>query len=361
MTSAARRLRRIRWGVSESPLIKPYDLSFAQLTSYEAVWVIAEDDERRIGLGEAVPLPGYNWETLETIRVAVGKLLAAAEGETQAQLAGRCRAAWRDHPFAASAVMTALDMPLFLDHAEKRVAFPISAPVAGEWPIEKLRHALTEDRARGFEFIKVKVGRELRRDVAAARYLLTDPEAARFGFVFDANQGYSLEDALAFSRALRRSESDRLQWFEQPLDRRDWQGLAKLCRSGVPIVLDESIYDSADVRRAAELGAFGVKLKLVKNLGLVETLSLARQARERGLTVVFGNGVATDAGNLGEYLTLAAADGMFAVPSECSGFAKLRRPLLAPVLEIDGRGRVICTATAEELATRLAAFAAGVA
>lgn len=358
MSQSTRRLRRVRWGVKECPLVKAYDLSFARLTSYAAVWVLAEDEDGRIGLGEAVPLPGYNWETLETIRATVGALAADAEGLTAAQLSERCRAAWREHPFAASAVAMALDMPLFLAHAGRGGAFPISAPVAGEWPVETLREAVAQHGARGYRFLKVKVGRDLARDIAAARYLLDGAEAEGFGIVFDANQGYARDAALAFAQALGECRRDRLQWFEQPVDRQDWAGLEQLCRSGVPIVIDESIYDSADVSRAAGIGAFGVKLKLIKNFGPAETLSLARQAQERGLTVVFGNGVATDVGNLSEYLTLAAADGLFAVPSECSGFAKLSQPLLAPVLEIDARGRVACTADPRQLAERLAAFAA---
>jgi L-alanine-DL-glutamate epimerase-like enolase superfamily enzyme len=279
---------------------------------------------------------------------------------TAAQLAERCRALWREHPFAASAVATALDMPFFLDRAGPGRAFPISAPLAGEWPIERLRQAVAEYRGRGYRFLKVKIGRDLACDIEAARYLLDGSDSRGFGIVFDANQGYSREAALAFARALRDADGERLQWFEQPVDRRDWAGLEQLCGAGVPIVIDESIYDAADVSRAASIGAFGVKLKLVKNLGLVVTLSLAEEARGRGLTVVFGNGVATDAGNLSEYLALAAGDGLFAVPTECSGFAKLRRPLLAPVLEINGEGSVACIAGPVELAARLAEFAASV-
>jgi L-alanine-DL-glutamate epimerase-like enolase superfamily enzyme len=356
--STAQRLRRVRWGVAECPLIKPYALSFTQLTSYPAVWVLAEDENGRVGLGEAVPLPGYNWETLETIRATVENLLAGAQSMSTAQLRERCRAAWRKHPFAASAVAMALDLPDFLRHAGPGHSFPISVPLAGEWPVDALRQAVAQHVARGYRFLKVKVGRDLERDIAAARYLLDGPDGRGLGIVFDANQGYSREAALAFARTLRDCNPGRLQWFEQPVDRQDWTGLEQLCRSGVPIVIDESIYDAADVDRAAAVGAYGVKLKLVKNLGMTETLKLARQARDRGLVVVFGNGVATDVGNLCEFLTLAAGDGMFAVPSECSGFAKLKRPLLAPTLEIDGQGRVVCTLGPEALATRLSDFAA---
>jgi L-alanine-DL-glutamate epimerase-like enolase superfamily enzyme len=177
--------------------------------------------------------------------------------------------------------------------------------------------------------------------------------------VFDSNQAHTERDGLAFARMLRDCESDRLQWFEQPVDRRDWKGMERLCRAReVPIVLDECIYDAADVERAAAIGAFGIKLKLVKNFGISETLSLARLAGTLGLVVVFGNGVASDLGNLAEYLTLAAGDGIFAAPSESSGFAKLRQPILGSVLSIDAHGKFGCTAPAGILAERIKEFAA---
>jgi L-alanine-DL-glutamate epimerase-like enolase superfamily enzyme len=359
MLSRPRRVRRLDWGVSACPLNKPYDLSFAQLTAYDSVWVRAEDEDGHIGLGEAVPLPGYNWETLETVSSTVAALVAGAERESAAAIVERCRAVRADHPFAASAVMTALDLPLFLDRTASDRRFPLSAAIAGEWPLDQLRRTAEAHLDAGYGFLKCKVGRDLEGDVAAARCLLNEWPGRPFGVVFDANQAYAPDAALAFARALRACASDRLQWLEQPVDRRDWDGMERLCRRGeVAIVVDESIYDEADVARAAAIGAHGVKLKLVKNFGIAETLSLARRARELGLTVVFGNGVATDLGNLGEYLVLASAPELFAAPAECSGFAKLREPLLGSLLRIDDKGRLTASAGADEIAACLAGFSA---
>jgi len=352
------RLRRLRVGVSACPLIKPYELSFVSLTAFDSVWVIAEDDNGRIGVGEAVPLPGYNWETLDTIRETVAMLVAGADGQPCSGIAERCRSVRTDHPFAASAVMSALDMPSFLGCAESGVRFALSAPVAAEWPLPELRRAVGAHLAAGYGFIKAKVGRDYDSDVAAARCLLREWPGRRFGVVFDPNQAYSSDAALAFAQELRDCASDRLQWFEQPVDRHDWDAMERICRARqVHVVLDESIYDEADVVRAAKIGAYGVKLKLMKNFGVAETLSLAQYARYLGLVVVFGNGVATDIGNFGEYLVLAAGQGMFASPGECSGFAKLREPLLGPLLAIGEDGRMTCSTASTDIAGRLRHFA----
>src|SRR5262249_1730953 len=160
--------------------------------------------------------------------------------------------------------------------------------------------------------------------------------------------------ALAFARELGACRSDRLQWLEQPVDRQDWDAMERICRArSVPVVLDECIYGDADVDRAATIGAHGIKLKLMKNFGIAETLRLARRARSRDLVVVFGNGVATDVGNLGEYLVLSAGRAMFTPPGECNGFAKIREPLLGGLLAIDAKGWIECSATGEDIAARL--------
>lgn len=357
MTKDGRYLQRLRWGSDVAALTKPYDLSFAQLNAFNVVWVLAEDSEGRIGIGEAVPLPGYNWETLESICGAVASICEAADGATVASVVGKCRDFHGDHPFAASAVMAALDMPQYLGYAGATSRFPISAPVSGHWPVAKLRHAVEAQISGGCKFVKVKVGRDFDSDAAAARTILTEWPSTSFSAVFDANQAHSTEQGLAFARVLQSCASERLQWYEQPVDRRDWEGMERLCRSvSIPIVLDECIYDEADIRRAAAIGAYGVKLKLVKNFGIAETISLGRLAQNLGLVVVFGNGVATEIGNLGEFLTLAAAGGLFAVPSESSGFAKLQQPILGRILDVSPDGHLVCCATTAEITERIGSF-----
>lgn len=352
------RIVRLRTGIARCPLVKPYDLSFATLTSYDCVWVSAEDSLGRFGLGEAVALPGYNWETVQTITATITQLVAEGDGRSAYDIVEFCRAVQSEHPFAASAVVTALDLPDYLDHAGSGRRFPLSASVSGDWPLEQLRTAVEAGWAGGFRFFKMKVGRDLDRDVRAARCILSEWPNHDFGVVFDANQSYSTAEAVEFARALGRCETRSLQWFEQPVSRDDWDGMEAVCRARLaPIVLDECIYDEADVDRAKAIGAHGVKLKLFKNFGIRQTLALAQSARAKGLLVVFGNGVATDIGNLGEYLALSAAGDLFAAPAESGGFAKLRTPLLGPLLSVE-RGQMSLRAGGDDLRARLVAVCA---
>ncbi len=47
----------------EVPLATPYKLSFGPVTRFDTVLVEAQDDDGRIGLGEATLLTGYTDET----------------------------------------------------------------------------------------------------------------------------------------------------------------------------------------------------------------------------------------------------------------------------------------------------------
>jgi len=349
-------IRRLEWGTARVPLKSPYHLSFATMVEYGTVWTRSEDEHGNVGLGEAVPLPGYGWETLADVQEAVAKLVGGAVGLRRSELAGRCRALWPARPFAASAVMTALEFSDLLEETPKFGDFALNWPVAGNAPPDALRAQLLAGLDQGYGFIKVKVGKDLSSELANLPVLLKEWPERKFKVLFDANQGYDLDQALRFAKALAKIDSGRLLWFEQPLDREDWQGLADVCaRSPVPIILDESVYSEEHVRRAARMGSHGVKLKLFKQCGPRHCLELAFLAKSLGLAVVFGNGVATDVGNLSEYLLLATADGLFSAPAESNGFNKLAASLLGGVLT-ERHGNLSLAVSKTELDVRIKAF-----
>jgi L-alanine-DL-glutamate epimerase-like enolase superfamily enzyme len=336
-------IRNVEVYLNHAKLHAPYVLSFTTLDAFESVAVAVERVNGVIGIGEAVALPGYGSETTADVISMVRRLIDGAAGQSATNLLRRCRDAWREAPFAASAVATALEQPDWLRHANRGSRFPLNCAVSSEGGASVLTTAARHVLDRGYRYLKLKVGRDLDADIASARLLLDGLAGARFQVVIDANQAYSRDEARAFITALERMDAERLLWFEQPLDRFDWDGLGNLCRdSRRPIVLDECIYDEADVRRAAACGAHGVKLKLCKNLSPSETIRLAELARALDMVVVFGNGVATDLGNLTEHLVLAARPDLFAAPSESSGFAKLRRTLTNVSLRIDASGCLTC-------------------
>ncbi len=102
----------------------------------------------------------------------------------------------------------------------------------------------------GFRAVKMKVGRDHRRDperVAAARRAI-GPDAELF---VDGNGGYDVAAAIAIAR---RFAAESVTWFEQPVDHRDVDGTRRVrehAPAGMAISSGEYVYDTADAARVA--------------------------------------------------------------------------------------------------------------
>jgi L-alanine-DL-glutamate epimerase-like enolase superfamily enzyme len=145
---------------------------------------------------------------------------------------------------------------------------------------------------QGLRIIKVRVGlkpfdRDLARLEAVRRCLADRPAGAEARIAIDANQGWSVKEAI---RALRRFETFDLAWVEQPTPAHDLAGLKEI-RDGTPfeIVADESCGAIEDLLRIVEArAADGVHLKLVKAGGVRPLMAMAAIAEAAGLPYLVG-------------------------------------------------------------------------
>jgi muconate cycloisomerase len=99
-----------------------------------------------------------------------------------------------------------------------------------------------------------------------------------------------------------------VELFEQPIDRKDLDGLATIRRRiGVPIMADESVEGPASVialirHEAADL----VKVKVMKQGGLLDTIETVDVASAAGLRVVIGHGFGLWLSTMAEAVVAAA-------------------------------------------------------
>jgi L-alanine-DL-glutamate epimerase-like enolase superfamily enzyme len=190
----------------------------------------------------------------------------------------------------------------------------------------------------GYQTLKVKIGRNVDEDIVAAKALLdTLPEDLRLRF--DANEAYDAPSAERFLLSLDHPRRHLVELVEQPLPRKDWDAMARLCSlSPVPLMLDEAIDTKADIDRAAAIGTQCIKLKLFKNGAPSDLLVLAGHACGLGLRVILGNGVSSDIGCLMEGWAYASRPDLFFGAGEMNGFVKTRRPMLTNPPELrDGK------------------------
>lgn len=318
----------------EIPLERPYRLAFGPVTHYDTVVVTVVDGDGRSGHGEATLLTGYTDETIGAGHALALDIARQLPGTESAAACARLASIGDAAPFIATAFHTALDMA---------IGHPLLSPTAGtRVPILGLlqggnRAELRENFARlladGYRTVKVKIGFDVARDLAALA-TIQSIVAGRVPIRVDANQGYSAADAVAFIDAV---DPAGIELFEQPCAAGDWKAhryaVDAAAKTGLPLMLDESIYRLADIERAArEHACRFIKVKLMKFIGVDALACAIERVRVLGMTPVLGNGVACD---LSCWMEACVAARSIDNAGEMNGFLKARRMLFVRPLQVD--------------------------
>ncbi len=317
------------------PFKEPYPTSIATLTSLDTLLVIVTTSDGALGFGEAAIVEGYTHETRQggwdfCVHQARQSIGLTGEQAISQWLSHRAL-----HSHAVAAMVSAVEMaqshPALGAHHDETIRVPLLAPVNSK------KQALVQaevDRllADGFKTLKVKVGFDVNEDLQRLGWIqsLVDDRAS---LRLDGNQGYKPEQALDF---VRRMSPQAIELFEQPCQDSNWDAAVQVARvSPVPMMLDESIYLSSDIDRAAELQAAQyIKLKLVKSGGLSSLVDDLRRITQHGMQRVLGNGVASE---IGCWMEACIAHSYISNAGEFNGFLKTQDSLFQnPLAFADG-------------------------
>ncbi len=185
---------------------------------------------------------------------------------------------------------------------------------------------------RGFYSAKIKLdGANLEgvRRVAAVR----DAVGARMALRVDFNESLSTGEAVPFIRQL---ESFDLTLVEQPVPRDRIDDLATIRRGiRIPLMADESIVGPASLieiirKEAADI----VKLKVMKQGGLLRTIEMVHIAGAAGLGVVIGHGFGLSISTVAE-ATVAAVCNAVCEGCEAVGPLKMAEDVVAEPIALD--------------------------
>jgi o-succinylbenzoate synthase len=282
------------------PFVRPLVIGESTVEARTGVLIRLYDDDGRVGLGEAAPHPLAGEAVLREAMPAVGvaqKLLHGGGPIEFGAVLDRLQAV------PSSALRAGLEMACW-DLAAQAAGVPLAemlSPAAmPRVPVNAIIDALDPGDAasaarelvsQGVHCLKLKVGREVRRDVArlASVRAATGP---RVRLRIDANGAWTLEEALAF---LPQLVAYGLEYVEQPVA--DIPDLAQVRRAvDVPIAADECVTDAGAVRQLAALGAADIVVVKPALLGLHAAVSVVRTAQASGMGVVVTSALDTSVG-----------------------------------------------------------------
>jgi muconate cycloisomerase len=294
------------------------------------------------GWGNVDPTPGYSEMSSEEIVAAVGRLAPLVTG-LDAFNVRRALAAMEAVPrcFEAKGL---IEMALW-DLKGRALGVPVHTLLGGAvtdrvtlnaWigtvPPEQAAREALEWVGRGFTTAKIKVagpGPEGHARVAAVRQAVGD----RMDLRVDFNESLRREEAVA---CIDRLEPYRLTLCEQPIPRDDVAGLAEIRRAvRTPLMADESVQDEASLMDIIRRGAADiVKVKVMKQGGLLRTLRMVEIAAAAGMRSVIGHGFGLTPSTLAE-AQVAACSASVLPGCEAVGPLKMADDVVTEPLVLD--------------------------
>ena len=276
----------IRFGMLRVPLKTPFKTALRTVEAVEDIIVCVHTDTGQVGYGEAPATAVITGDThgsiVEAIRKFIAPRLIGQEIANLNHITQLVQTALEKNTSAKAAVEIAVydlfgqlygvplykmlgggdpvittDITISVDYIEKMVADSLSAV------------------DRGFESLKIKVGKDIGVDIERVKAIYAAVEG-RALLRLDANQGWTAKQAVHAINMLE-DAGVRLELVEQPVKAQDLDGMKYVTeRVHTPIMADESVFGPKEVidlirMRAADI----INIKLMKTGGLSNAIRIA--------------------------------------------------------------------------------------
>jgi L-Ala-D/L-Glu epimerase len=324
------------WPV-QLPLHAPFVVASGSMSVAHNIFIKLTLKSGTCGYGEMAPFPDISGEDQAACLAAFPAAARCILGQSVwnwRKLAHQLAEVAREMPSVRCGLETA-----FLDALCREMAIPMWALWGGAdvrpretditLPIGETEQVVCKAKEwfiQGFRVFKVKVGQDVDADIQRIEAVFKAfPEAA---FVIDANQGFTVSEALQFIESISRMAIPVLL-LEQPVHRDNREGLAAVRRdSPFPIAADESVRSLHDAELLIREKAVDVMNIKITKCGVVESGEIARLAKSCGLQLMIG-GMVESRVAMGCSFSMAMGLGGF-------GFLDLDMPLLLAIDPVRG-------------------------
>ena len=286
------------------PMVRPFRIALGAISEYEGVLVRVRLSNGTNGWGEAAPEPTITGETMRTAWTILERLRPHVLGKDALKMEDilhDLNRAVLGHPSAKAAIDLALhdalarsaNLPLNAMLGRQLTELETTQTVGLENVDETVKQA-SALRKDGVTKMKIKIGGRPKDDVERIR-AIRDRLGNEFDLTVDANQGYSVRQAISTLKELERYD---VEYCEQSVHYRDINGLAEVRReSPIPIMADESVHSPLDALEVARLRAADmINIKLMKSGGIHAAKKIAAIAEAADMPCMVGCMVETRIG-----------------------------------------------------------------
>jgi L-alanine-DL-glutamate epimerase-like enolase superfamily enzyme len=278
-------------------LKEPYTIAYETIESTTNVFVRIETSRGVIGHGCAAPDLEITGETAESVLQACADFVEPAlKGTDPLRIALQLSKLKKPLDSQPSA-LAMIDMALY-DILGKEAGLPVykllggfrdrmrTSITIGILPLDETVAKAREFVSQGFKAIKIKGGLDADADIERISRV-REVVGEKIELRFDANQGYSVNDALRFIEGTRLA---KLELIEQPTPRGHPAELGSVTKKApIPVMADESLMNLLDAFRLAKRDLVDmVNIKLMKVGGIFEALHINSVAHAANLEVMVG-------------------------------------------------------------------------
>ncbi|MCB0662697.1 MAG: dipeptide epimerase, partial [Saprospiraceae bacterium] len=279
------------------PLSEPYTIAYETVTKAENVILKIFTSEGITGWGCSAPDKEITGETAsEVIEAIENQVFPYLKGQNPLSIALH-HEGLRKILGKKQSTLAMIDMALY-DILARKAGVPMyqilggyreriqTSITIGICSIEETLEKAISFKKAGFEIIKLKGGLNLEEDIEKV-FLLREKFGKSLVLRFDANQGYSIADAIQFVKSTKPAEIEIL---EQPTDHKNDFALKQITDEvHIPVMADESLRNLNDAFRLSSGGMMDMaNIKIMKVGGITEAFHINSVAKAAGMEVMVG-------------------------------------------------------------------------
>jgi L-alanine-DL-glutamate epimerase-like enolase superfamily enzyme len=290
------KITRITYERLDLKLSEPYTIAYETVDKAVNFILKVETDKGIVGYGCAAPDKEVTIETIEEVENNIKSIIipylekrnpfevSKILQDLASMLTKKASALAMVDMALLDIAARKMDVPLYQFLGGYRKSIPTSITV-GILSLDETLKKVADYVREGFTIVKLKGGLNVWEDIE--KIVQIRERHTKLAIRFDANQGYSLTDALSFFAATQKAG---IEIFEQPSVVEKAKLMGDIAHAvKIPVMADESIKSLGDVYELAKKEYIDmVNIKLMKVGGILEGTHINSVARAAGLEAMVG-------------------------------------------------------------------------